>query len=90
MRGFVLDVEGLPQRRMTIELTDKERRVHATTTSMKGEYTFSNLCPGPYTLASSDQQFRSDTDFFVGASKQFRTELRKHLKKLRKRTGSLA
>ena len=57
MGGFVLDVEGLPLRCMTIELTDKERRVHATTTSIKGEYTFSNLCPGRSTLTAGDQKF---------------------------------
>ncbi|BCW78892.1 carboxypeptidase-like regulatory domain-containing protein [Arthrobacter sp. NicSoilC5] len=54
--GRVFDVEGLPLRRLAVTLTDNKGTVHATTTTVRGEYHFANLCPGDYTLEAGDRR----------------------------------
>jgi hypothetical protein len=57
VRGRVFDVDGLPMRRLAVTVTDSERHVQQTTTTMAGEYLFSNLRPGRYTLTAGDRSF---------------------------------
>lgn len=55
VRGRVFDVDGLPLRRLAVTLSGGAKDVFRTTTSMAGEYLFSNVCPGTYTLTAGDR-----------------------------------
>jgi hypothetical protein len=55
VRGHVIGVDGLPLRRLAVALSDQAKGVQRTTTSMAGEYLFSNVCPGPHTLTAGDR-----------------------------------
>jgi hypothetical protein len=52
--GSVMDVVGAPLKRLAVQLTGTDKQVHATTTSIKGEFAFLNICPGQYTLSAGD------------------------------------
>lgn len=54
IHGTVVDAKGVPFKRLGIELIDAAGQVHATTSTMSGEFGFANLCPGNYTLATGD------------------------------------
>ena len=57
VRGRVLGVDGRPLGRLTVQLIDGKGQAQATTTSPKGEYTFSNVCPGSVTMSAGDRKF---------------------------------
>ena len=52
--GSVVDVTGVPLRRLAVKLTGADKQIHATTTSIKGEFAFLNICPGEYTVSAGD------------------------------------
>jgi len=53
--GSVFGVDGRPMGRLGVSLTDAKGKVRQqTTTTMTGEYQFSNLCAGTYTLSAGD------------------------------------
>jgi hypothetical protein len=58
VRGRISDIDGLPLGRLAVSLIDGRRPVDQTTTSVQGEYLFSNVCPGTYTLTAGDRSAR--------------------------------
>jgi hypothetical protein len=56
--GSVVDVAGVPLRRLAVKLTGTDKQVHATTTSIRGKFAFLNVCPGQYTISAGDQNMQ--------------------------------
>lgn len=54
VRGTIYDVEGLPLRKLGVRLVDANGDAQESTTSIRGSYVFSNLCPGTHTLIAGD------------------------------------
>lgn len=54
--GTIYDGDNLPLRKLEVQLVDSAGDAFQTTTRATGQYGFSNLCPGTYTIIAGDQR----------------------------------